>query len=108
MTPAFRDYILEQLGRAVPITWRPMFGGVGVYSEGLFFALLDDDLLYFKVDETNRADFERLGSSPFQPYGEGGAKMLYYAVPAELIENPEELRSWALRSIEVARRKKKR
>jgi len=49
-----------------------MFGGVGIYAGQLFFALIADDTLYFKVDDSNRSDFERLAMRPFQPYGEGG------------------------------------
>ena len=62
VSPSFRTYILEQLGRSVrDIRGRSMFGGVGIYSGGFFFALIDDDTLYFKVDESNRRDFEVRG-----------------------------------------------
>ena len=59
-----------------------MFGGVGVYAAELFFALLDDDTLYFKVDDATRPQFEDRGMSPFRPYGEDGEAMHYYEVPA--------------------------
>jgi len=84
-----------------------MFGGVGIYSAQRFFALIADDTLYFKVDDSNRPDFERLGMRPFQPYGEGGEVMQYYEVPAELLEDPEALRPWAAQAIAVAERKAK-
>ena len=49
VSPGFRDYVLEQLGRVAPgVTGRAMFGGLGVYSEGRIFALVDDDVVYFK------------------------------------------------------------
>ncbi len=83
-----------------------MFGGVGIYAGQLFFALVADDTLYFKVDDSNRPEFERLGMKPFQPYGEGGEVMQYYQVPAEFLEDPEALRSWAEKSIAVAAHKK--
>ena len=55
VSPSFSTYILEQLGRSVRgIRARNMFGGVGIYSGELFFALIDDDTLYFKVDDSNR------------------------------------------------------
>ena len=72
-----------------------MFGGVGIYAGQLFFALIADDTLYFKVDDSNRPEFERLGMRPFQPYGEGGEVMQYYQVPTELLEDPEALRTFA-------------
>jgi len=84
-----------------------MFGGVGIYADKLFFALIDDDTLYFKVDDSNRPDFERLGMKPFQPYGEGGEIMQYYQVPTDLLEDLEALRPWAEKAIAVAARKAK-
>jgi len=84
-----------------------MFGGVGIYAGQRFFALIADDTLYFKVDDANRPEFERLGMRPFQPYGEGGEVMQYYQVPAELLEDPEALRPWAEKAIAVAANKRK-
>ena len=109
VSPSFRAFIVDQLGRVVPqLRARSMFGGVGIYAGKLFFALIADDTLYFKVDNTNRPDFERLGMRPFQPYGESGEVMQYYQVPADLIEDPEELRPWAEQAIAVAANKAKR
>jgi DNA transformation protein len=85
-----------------------MFGGVGIYAGRLFFALIADDTLYFKVDGSTRADFEARGMGPFRPYGEDGEVMQYYQVPEELLEDPETLRPWAERAIAVARRAKDR
>ena len=55
VSPSFRSFVLEQLARTTPgIRARSMFGGVGIYAAELFFALLDDDTLYFKVDDATR------------------------------------------------------
>jgi DNA transformation protein len=109
VSSSFRTYILEQLGRSVRgIRARNMFGGVGIYSGELFFALIDDDTLYFKVDDSNRPDFEARGMGPFQPYGVEGETMGYYQVPEDLLENPEVLGQWADKAINVARRAKGR
>jgi DNA transformation protein len=85
-----------------------MFGGVGIYSDDLFFALIDEDTVYFKVDDTNRPDFEARGMGPFQPAGPEGEVMQYYAVPEDLLEDPDALRPWVDRALAVARRKKGR
>ena len=107
VSPSFRTFILEQLGRSVRgIRGRNMFGGVGIYGEGYFFALIADDTLYFKVDESNRPDFEARGMHPFQPYGVDGETMGYYRVPEDLLEDPEALGRWAEKSIMAARRAK--
>jgi DNA transformation protein len=107
VSESFRTFVLDQLGRAVPrIRARSMFGGVGIYSGELFFALLANDTLYLKVDDSNRADFEALGMGPFLPFGDERDKMQYYEVPADLLDDPEALRPWAEKSIAVAAKKK--
>ena len=83
-----------------------MFGGVGVYAGDLFFALIDDDLVYFKVDDQNRPAFETRGMGPFMPGGAGGEVMQYYQVPEDVLEDPEELGLWLDAAVDVARRKK--
>lgn len=110
VSAAFRDYILEQLNRLAPVTARPMFGGIGLYSAGLFFGLLDDDVVYFKVDEGNRAAFEAAGMGPFRPFGPDTPPMAYYEVPADAVDDPEALAPWlegALAAARAARARKK-
>jgi DNA transformation protein len=100
VSPSFRTFVLDQLSRVVPrVRARSMFGGVGIYAGELFFALIDDDTLYLKVDDTNRPDFEARGMEPFRPYGEGGEVMQYYQVPDDVLEDPDALRPWAEKSI---------
>lgn len=105
----YRDWALEQLRRSTrrAITHRAMFGGVGIYADGLFFAIIADETLYFKVDDTNRPDFEARGMGPFLPYGDPARPMQYYQVPADLLEAPEELEPWVDRAVEVARSRKR-
>ena len=107
VSASFRTFVLEQLSRVIPrVRGRSMFGGVGIYAGDLFFALIADDTLYFKVDDSNRPDFEVLGMGPFLPYGDERDKMQYYQVPADLLEDPDALRPWAEKSITVAAKKK--
>lgn len=99
----FRDYVLEQLASAGKVSPRRMFGGVGLYLDGLFFALIDDDTLYFKTDDANRPRFEQAGSRPFCPYPDRpGHVMAYWAVPAEVLEDAEQLREWTRESLAAA------
>lgn len=110
VSPAYREFATEQLQRVAPVTTRSMFGGVGIYSDGLFFALLAEDTLYFKVDDANRPDFQARGMGPFT-YGRDPGEvhvMQYYEVPAELLEDPDELRPWVDAALEVARRARTR
>jgi DNA transformation protein and related proteins len=106
VSPAYRDFVLEQLRHATPVTAKSMFGGVGIYAEDGFFAVIADDRLYFKVDATNRPDFESEGMQPFTPYPDRNVTMSYYEVPVSVLEDVDQLRAWARRSIAVARRAK--
>ena len=100
----YLDYVVDQLACVGEINAKRMFGGVGLYYDGLFFAVIASDVLYFKVDDENRPMFEAAGVKPFQPYEEGYS-MSYYEVPVDVLENTDDLRKWALGSIAAAGRK---
>ncbi|AMW06998.1 TfoX/Sxy family protein [Gemmatimonas phototrophica] len=109
VTATYRAFVLEHLTRALPdIRARDMFGGVGIYCGTTFFALIGNDVLYFKVDERTRHHYEAKGMGPFRPFGEGGEVMQYYEVPAEVIEEQDALRLWADDAVAVGRRAKQR
>jgi DNA transformation protein len=107
VTPSYRRFVLEQPERvATAVRDKAMFGGIGLYSEDLFFALIADDRLYFKVDDTNRPDFEAQSMEPFRPHGPEGEPIQYYALPQDVLEDPELLAPWVAKAMQVARRKK--
>ena len=100
----FLTFVLEQLAGLPGVTSRRMFGGVGLYCDELFFGLIDDDALYLRADDSNRADFLTRGMGAFRPYADRPQlSMSYYEAPAEVLENPAALVSWAQRSVGVAR-----
>jgi DNA transformation protein len=102
----YRTYIVEQLAALPALSTRRMFGGIGIYSDACFFALIDDDVLFFKVDDSNRDDYVSRGMKAFMPFP-GQPSLGYFQVPPDVIEEAEELTRWARRSVEVARRKQK-
>ncbi|UCD18569.1 MAG: TfoX/Sxy family protein [Candidatus Zixiibacteriota bacterium] len=101
----YLQYVRERLEPLGQITIRKMFGGAGVYCDGVFFAVIDSNMLYFKVDDSNRPDYEESGAMPFRPYGDEGYAMSYYEVPADVLEDNDLLRSWANKAISIARNK---
>lgn len=103
---SFRTYLLEQLGQVRPVTTRPMFGGLTFFAEGRAFALADDGVIYFKVDDSNRPDFEAAGMGPFLPFGDPARPMQYYELPTEVLEDPEALAGWMAKAIAVAMKMK--
>lgn len=103
------DEVVERLGRVVPsLRARRMFGGVGLYSGEQFFGIIAYDRLWFKVDDSNRGDYQACGMKAFQPFPDRPTTMSYWEVPADLLDDSETLRLWALRSLAVARSAKKK
>ncbi len=109
VTASYRAFIVERLQLALTdVRARDMFGGVGLYSGTTFFALIGNDVLYFKVDDHTRPTYESRGMRAFRPFGEGGEVMQYYEVPADVIEDTDALREWAGAAVTVGRRAKQR
>jgi len=101
-------YAVDQLSEFGAVSARRMFGGAGLYRGGLFFGLIADDTVYLKVDDANRADYEATGMGPFRPLQEGkNYAMGFYEVPADVLEEPEELARWAAKAYEVALRRRR-
>jgi len=105
VSPSYRAFLLEQLSILGPVTAKAMFGGLGLYHDGYFFGLVDDDTLYLRVDDSTRADYESAGMGPFRPSADEGPSLSYYEVSAEVLEDRTALREWAAKAVEVARRK---
>ena len=103
---SYRTYLLEQMGGIRPITTRSMFGGLCVFADGRAFALADDGVLYFKVDDSNRPDFMAAGMGPLLPFGDPDKPMGYYELPEEVLEDPDQLALWMDKAIAVAARAK--
>jgi DNA transformation protein len=103
----FLDYVVDQLSTWGRVSVRKMFGGAGLYLEGVMFGLIADDVAYLKVDDSNRDDFVKAGSSAFKPYPDKAGTMSYYEIPPEVLEDRDELSRWAQRSLDIQRKKKK-
>jgi DNA transformation protein and related proteins len=103
VSEAFRAYALDQLSSVVGLRARPMFGGFGLYADDVFFGILAADVLYLKVDDSNRHDYERVKSERFHPFENRPRSTSYYAVPLSVLEASPTLAAWAKRSIAVAR-----
>lgn len=106
VSDGFRSFVLDQLAGVGEITPKDMFGGVGLYCRGFFFGILASDVLYLKVDDTTRSDFERAGSKPFTPFSDRRGSMQYWAVPLGVLESAPELEEWTRKAIAAARRAK--
>jgi DNA transformation protein len=99
----YLQYVLEQLAGLGRVITRRMFGGVGLYHGERIFAFIARDTLYFKVDDSNRGDYEARGADRFCPYpGKPESSMTYYEVPADTLEDADQCVVWARKSAAVA------
>ena len=105
-SPSFVAHVLDLLTEFAPVTARSMFGGHGLYTEGMMFALVDDDELFLKVDATSRSAFVEAGCRQWSyPGPKGPQPGNYFRPPPAALEDPRELRPWFELSLEAARRK---
>lgn len=96
---ALAEFLVEHLMPLGHATARAMFGGFGIYLDGVIVALVAEDVAYLKADAINQPDFEAAGSQPFTYDGANRTvAMSYWEIPAEVLEDPEELRTWAAKA----------
>lgn len=88
------------------VTWKRMFGGLCFWHEGLAFALVIDDRLFFKVDEENGPAFDVRGLPRFSYTTKTGrtSVMSYARAPEEVFDDPDAFVEWARGAIAAARR----
>lgn len=109
----YLEYVLgDVLGHVEGVRSRAMFGGYGLYLDGDIFGIITDvDELRFKVDDSNRAQYEALGSAPFVYTGHTDKKpvtMNYYTVPEAVQEDRAHVEEWLLQSVAITRGAKER
>jgi len=94
----------ERLDAIGPITVTRFFSGAGLVRNGVQFAFVIRGVLYLRVDDLSRPDFEALGSAPFTYAGQAKTVKVasYYELPDEIADDPDELSRWALRACHTA------
>ena len=101
----YAAHIVDLLQFIGPVESKSMFGGFGMFLEGLMFGLVAGNELYLKVDIQNLQDYEDLGLQAFS-FGRNGKefKMSYYQAPQEAMEDAELLSAWASNAYGAAMR----
>jgi DNA transformation protein len=106
------EFVRELFARFGPVSVNRMFGGAGIWSGGLMFALEFDGVIYLRVDHASLAEFEREGSKPFvyprakTPAKVGRPSRSFWRLPERLYDDPDELAVWASRALAIAERQK--
>jgi DNA transformation protein and related proteins len=103
---SFAEFLREQLAPLGRVTMRRMFGKTGVFCDGLMFAMVTDDTLYFRVDDHNREAFGEAAAFPPLNYAKGDRiiDLAFWPAPERLWDEPDELIVWARTALGAARR----
>lgn len=102
----FVDYLLELLSPFGAASARRMFGGWGLYVDGLMLGLVAEETFYLKTDAETRPAFEKAGSAPFVFEGRGRVvETSYWSAPEEAMDASDAMRPWAQLALDAARRK---
>ena len=102
---AFVNHVVELMESIGSVSAKRMFGGYGIFLDGLMFALIADNVLFLKADEESENEFKTKGLEAFT-YSKKGKefKMSYYQAPEESLEDAEEMSVWANRAYGAALR----
>ncbi len=105
-TEEYIEFVKEVMAPFGECEFKKMFGSIGIFKDGICFGGVMGNVFRLKVDDTNRADYEKYGMEAWQVPGKK-MKMPYYEVPIEIIENQKSLTEWAQKSYDLAVAKKK-
>lgn len=99
----FLALVTEQLAGLGTLTARRMFGGHGLYCDGLFIAIISGDKLYFKADAPTQPEFEARGLPRFGYLARGKTvQLMYYEAPAEVFDEAQAMRQWGRLALAAA------
>lgn len=99
---SFKEFVIDQLSGPARVVSRAMFGGYGLYREQAFFGIIHKGRLFFKTDHTTQPRYRERGMKPFKP-GPKQTLRNYYEVPAEVVEDADELMLWSEQAVRAGR-----
>ncbi len=107
---AFANFVVELMAGFAPVQAKRMFGGFGIFWQGLMLGIIIEDKLYFKVDDASEPRFVQRGLARFQYESKGGrtASLRYCEAPPEVYDEPEHMAEWTRLAYECAVRQQKR
>lgn len=106
VTPEAVERLTAPLLAVRSITSKKMFGGIAIYSDGIFFAVIDDDRLYFKSDSQTDPAYDEYAAAPWVLSGDPPSPMPYRELPTAVHQDPIRLAEWIDAAVVVAQRKK--
>ncbi len=101
------DHVTELFAPLRGVTFKRMFSGYGIMKDGVMFALIASDVLYFRADDAAAARHMAEAAAQWQPHMRGKTMaMPYWQVPERLFDEPDEFAEWAQNAFAIARRHK--
>ncbi len=106
VSESYAEFLREQLAPLGRLTMRPMFGATGVFCDGLMFAVVTENTLYFRIDDQNREMFREAEAFPPLSYVKKGQTidLAFWRAPERLFDEPDELAAWARAALAAAHR----
>ena len=104
----FFKYVQDQLSPWSQINKKSMFGVLGLYRDGLMFGIIAKDVVYLKVDDSNKAKFQEAGMEPLRVFKSNSEVPSYYELPADVLENSDIFIEWAQESYAIQVKKNNR
>ena len=97
-------FLLEMLAPLGPVAARRMFGGIGLFHQGMMFGLIAREELFLKVGDSNRHTYEAAGETPFSYQTSQGTHTIqsYWRCPPDLLDDAEALQAWARQAVGAA------
>jgi DNA transformation protein len=101
---ALIEHLTDVLRPLGGVAARRMFGGAGLFRDGVMFALVSDEVLYLKADASTVPAFEVENLGPFTYGTKNGKRVLtsYWRAPERLLDDDDEMRAWCRRAADVA------
>ena len=105
VNPDVAEWARDMFGALGDISVKAMFGGAGIYCDGVMFALIGrDDVVYLKAEGVLASALAAGGSKPFTYLRDGAPRTMgYWRIPDEGLDDPEQACLWASRSLDIAR-----
>ena len=103
----FLQYVLDQLSGWGNVHVNRMFGGAALYQDELVFAMIANDIVYLKVDDSNKDKFVKADSSPLKPFKNNATVLSFYNIPADVLEDSDKFVVWAKESLDIQKKRSK-
>jgi DNA transformation protein len=99
------ESIRELFNQFGTVSVRRMFGGHGVFADGMMFAIEQDGELYLKADDLTIPKLAAENSEPFVYKARGREIALsYWKLPERLYDEPDEFAGFAREAFGAAQR----